>query len=76
VTAFLLLVLVVTIGGMTLWSVREQKRYALQQANDLGGSAAQVATAALKTIMLSGNREWQKDFLDDVGQLRGSSRSG
>jgi methyl-accepting chemotaxis protein len=71
VTAFLLLVLAVTIGGMTLWSVREQQRYALQQAHDLGGSAAQVAEAALKTIMLSGNREWQKGFLDEVQQLRG-----
>ena len=71
VTTFLLLVLAVTIGGMTLWSVRAQQRYALQQANDLGGSAAQVAMAALKTIMLSGNREWQKNFLDEVQQLRG-----
>ena len=71
VTALLLLVLVATIGGMTLWSVREQERYALQQANDLGGSAAQVAMAALKTIMLSGNRQWQDDFLKEVQQQRG-----
>jgi methyl-accepting chemotaxis protein len=56
---------------MTVWSAREQERYALQQAHDLGGSSAQVAEAALKTIMLSGNREWQKAFLDDVQQLRG-----
>jgi methyl-accepting chemotaxis protein len=71
VTAFLLLILAATIGGMTLWSVRAQKHYALQQAHDLGGSAAQVATAALRTIMLSGNREWKKSFLDEVQQLRG-----
>jgi methyl-accepting chemotaxis protein len=56
---------------MTLWSVREQKRLALQQAHDLGGSAAQVAIAALKTIMLSGNREWKKDFLDQVQGTQG-----
>jgi len=71
VTAFLLLVLAVTIGGTTLWSVQAQKRYALQQADQLGGSAAQLAMAALKTIMLSGNREWKKSFLDEVQQLRG-----
>jgi len=71
VTAFLFLVLAASIGGMTLWSAREQNRYALQQAHDLGGSAAQVAVAALKTIMLSGNREWKKSFLDEVQQLRG-----
>ncbi|HXY42249.1 MAG TPA: methyl-accepting chemotaxis protein [Vicinamibacteria bacterium] len=71
VTAVLLLVLAVTIGGTTLWSVQAQKRYALQQADQLGGSAAQVAMAALKTIMLSGNREWKKSFLDEVHQLRG-----
>jgi methyl-accepting chemotaxis protein len=71
VTAFLLLVLAATIGGMTVWSVREQKRYALQQAHELGGSAAQVAMSALKTIMLSGNREWQDEFLEEVQQLRG-----
>ncbi|HUM11298.1 MAG TPA: methyl-accepting chemotaxis protein [Myxococcaceae bacterium] len=71
VTAFLFLVLAATIGGMTLWSVREQKRYALQQAHELGGSAAQVAMAALRTIMLTGNREWKKGFLDEVHQLGG-----
>jgi methyl-accepting chemotaxis protein len=71
VSAFLLLILTTTIGGMTLWSVREQKRFALQQAHDLGGSAAQVSMAALKTIMLSGNREWKKDFLDEVQRSRG-----
>ena len=71
VTVSLVLLLTATIGGMTLWSVREQKRFALQQARDLSSSEARVAMAALQTIMMSGDREQQKDFLDEVQKIRG-----
>jgi methyl-accepting chemotaxis protein len=71
VTAFLLLVLTATIGGMTIWSIREQRRFALQQAQDFSGSAARLAMTGLKTIMMSGNPELQKGFLDEVQRSSG-----
>src|SRR5512140_3107582 len=71
VTVVLLLVLTTTIGGMTLWSIREQKRFALQQAQDFSASAAQLALTGLNTVMMSGNPEQQKGFLDEVQRSSG-----
>jgi methyl-accepting chemotaxis protein len=71
VTAFILVVLTGTIGGITFWSIREQRRLALQQAHDFSGSAAQLALSGLNVIMLSGNLEQKKTFLAEVQRSSG-----
>ena len=71
VTAFLLIVLTGTIGGMTLWSIREQERFALRQAHDFSASAAELTMTGLRTIMLSGDMAQEKVFLDEVRRSPG-----
>ncbi|MBI4864588.1 MAG: HAMP domain-containing protein [Candidatus Riflebacteria bacterium] len=67
----LALVLTLSIGGTSYFSMREQNRLAQEQAHALSGTTVQVALAGLTTIMMSGNRDDQKGFVDQVQRSAG-----
>ncbi len=67
----ILLVVVVSLGGIVYWSVREQERSALAQAQRFAGGLTQVTLAALFVTMQSGEIDQQGAFLDRIRQNRG-----
>jgi methyl-accepting chemotaxis protein len=62
VVASLLLVMMATMGGMTYWNSREQRRL----AETLGSTTTHVALTGLKAIMMSGNADQKVEFLEEI----------
>jgi methyl-accepting chemotaxis protein len=65
VTALLLLV-AFTVGGMVLWSTREQARFAEEQARAFADGATRMAMAGLTTAMMTGDRTSVASLVEEI----------
>jgi len=64
--AALLLLVAVTMGGMALWSTREQERVAQEQARAYALSATQITLAGLTTAMMAGDHAQLAALVEEI----------
>jgi methyl-accepting chemotaxis protein len=59
------------IAGLTYWSVREQKRLAIEQARTFAAGSAQVVTSGLAALMMTGNAAQVADLMEQMRKSQG-----
>ena len=69
--AALLLLVALTMGGMTLWSTHEQERVAQEQARAYAVSVTQVTLAGLTTAMMAGDHAQLAALVDEIQRAGG-----
>ncbi|SEQ45652.1 methyl-accepting chemotaxis protein [Ectothiorhodospira magna] len=64
------LTMVLAWGGMTLWTVQEQRRTAVHQAESFAETLHEITMAGLTTMMITGTINRRSEFLDQIVELQ------
>lgn len=64
------LILVLAWGGMTFWTVQEQRQTAVRQAESFSETLHEITMAGLTTMMITGTINRRAEFLDQIIELQ------
>jgi hypothetical protein len=70
-TASMAVTITLSLGGITVWSARQQDRLAIEQASQFAAGTTHLITAGVATTMAAGDAGELKAFLDQFRQGRG-----